>query len=1112
MKKGCGFKSITAMIFIVSILFLMPFASALGETKQFDKTKPIKGQIDIVDNWGLPFISTKKADYTITSWTDICQTECSGEFLVNLYSSDKIFSDMKFKNKKGTKSAIEQGITYQLFINSTEDYQSPIYSDNCSNFTSVNGTQQEICNQYVSSYETKIREIMIPYNYETKQAGTYKVKIEGTKKPYETIDVIPYAQDLEFIEWANWTTADCKGIGGAVAIDGDYCVHTFISNSSFNSSIGINSTDNMSILVVAGGGGGGAGWGAGGGGGAGGIVYNSSYGNFIGNQTIIIGSYGISVASSVGGNGGNSSFGNIIAVGGGGGGYGSTQATTGGSGGGGAGLDTANINPGLSIQTNLSGIGYGFRGGYGTGAGTTYAGGGGGGAGSVGVDGTSGISGAGGNGSSGIVILRYLAGGTKIINSTLNSPVNNYNSSTNTISFNCSASGIGGTQISNITFYFWNGTGAVTLSNEIPLTGTSNSTTYQNSFFTDGNWTWNCLAGGNDGTSDWGDANRTFTVDTTAPTVSITNPTANQIFSSGLNIALNHSQSDSGVGLDSCWYSLDGGANVSMASCNNVTFNTTVGDHYLFAYANDTVGNTGASARVNFTVVNVSTTYSFDSRVIETFNETFTNTIDKSSTVSATGVIYYDGTPHNMTNASNVFTASFDIPYNSADAENNSVIYSMNFTFNGNSQVFNTTSVNQTADRFVFALCNATYSIPYINVTFKDQSTGTAIKGSMDSSSWVYNPTGNNGSTKTLSFINATDNTNYTFCAYPVTSTFQNAYTLRYSSDDGATYPQMTYVGDHVMTNASQTLVLYLVPSTVGQYVSFQVTNLLSQPINAVNVDFYASISGSNVLVGTKATDSSGIVTYYMDPLTTYTIIFTKSGYVTHSETIAPTQTQYTVTMSETDATNTTNYNNGISLALYPLDNYLEKNTNYLFGMYINANDSNLDSYSYNITYINGTLISAGDSGTTATGENMTETLNTTEKDFMVLTAYWIVDGETMSLSKTFVISSIDDTTHGIKQFGDDLRLYLNAGDLFGMNDFAVNLIIFVIILTITGICSYSFGLYSPAAISLLVFAQVAFFDAGLGLIYVPFGATNIATILVGFVALVLIVREVSTQ
>jgi hypothetical protein len=56
------------------------------------------------------------------------------------------------------------------------------------------------------------------------------------------------------------------------------------------------------------------------------------------------------------------------------------------------------------------------------------------------------------------------------------------------------------------------------------------------------------------------------------------------------------------VNLDSCWYSLDGGVNVSLPGCANTTIDVSEDNHTLVVYANDTLGFLGSSS-VDFGVV-----------------------------------------------------------------------------------------------------------------------------------------------------------------------------------------------------------------------------------------------------------------------------------------------------------------------------------------------------------------------------------------------------------------------------------------------------------------------------------------------------------------------------
>ncbi len=143
------------------------------------------------------------------------------------------------------------------------------------------------------------------------------------------------------------------------------------------------------VLVVAGGGAGGV---LGGGGGGGGVVYTPNL-SLTGSYNVIVGFGGQTIFNSnvTGGNGGDSIFGNITALGGGGGGsQNHGNGAAGGSGGGGGGATGGDISGGAGT------VGQGNDGGTGS---TTLACGGGGGANALGAA-TVGVNG--GNGGNGI--------------------------------------------------------------------------------------------------------------------------------------------------------------------------------------------------------------------------------------------------------------------------------------------------------------------------------------------------------------------------------------------------------------------------------------------------------------------------------------------------------------------------------------------------------------------------------------------------------------------------------------------------------------------------------------------------------------------------------------
>jgi hypothetical protein len=200
-----------------------------------------------------------------------------------------------------------------------------------------------------------------------------------------TLAILPSA--LSDAEAQSLTTVR-SGSGGTISYYGPYTVHTFTGSATFTPSF----SGQVEVLVVAGGGAGGGGD-VGGGGGAGGLLYVSSYGVSQGTGitvTVGAGGAGVQNASLAGGNGSNSVFGGLTAIGG-GGGAGWTKGTgnDGGSGGG----ATYNGVGGKGIP------GQGNDGGTGGVLGTPYPQCGGGGAGQIGLPATgSTIAGNGGAG------------------------------------------------------------------------------------------------------------------------------------------------------------------------------------------------------------------------------------------------------------------------------------------------------------------------------------------------------------------------------------------------------------------------------------------------------------------------------------------------------------------------------------------------------------------------------------------------------------------------------------------------------------------------------------------------------------------------------------------
>lgn len=158
---GSGSKILLLVILILGLfLFDLCIVSAFDfdNAKSFDKGNLQYGKITITNAFGT---GEKLAEYTLTDNSDICYGDCYAEGKVYIYSSGKLFTDMKFVRDKKTKN-----LDYKLYL--------------------------------------KHGDILIEYKGEELSAGSYIWRLEAKKEPYEVIDWIGTAYGKELNEWAIW--------------------------------------------------------------------------------------------------------------------------------------------------------------------------------------------------------------------------------------------------------------------------------------------------------------------------------------------------------------------------------------------------------------------------------------------------------------------------------------------------------------------------------------------------------------------------------------------------------------------------------------------------------------------------------------------------------------------------------------------------------------------------------------------------------------------------------------------------------------------------------------------------------------------------------------------
>lgn len=533
-----------------------------------------------------------------------------------------------------------------------------------------------------------------------------------------------------------------------------------------------------------------------------------------------------------------------------------------------------------------------------------------------------------------------------------------------------------------------------------------------------------------------------------------------------------------------------------------------VGNHNWSAYVCDDSDNCKFSSTEFFEVVPFSVIYTYNSSTYETSYETFEVNITYNTTYSITARLNYNNTYYTTTKTgtgSNVlFTKSLDIPLVTTQSN---IPFFWNFTMiNGSgTYYFSTNETNQTVDNIRLVLCNSTSNVSYINFTFQDESDFTAINASIPYSTFDYY-LGSGNIYNTLTFINNTENLDYSFCFEPTDKNVSVDYYIQYEKTG---YPQrISDLGVLGFSNITTNTTLYLLATADGLYVTFQVLNSADQPINDVSVTAVRTLDDTTAGSGTTGAD--GGVTFWINPNYQYNLTFNKTGYDLYSILITPTQSSYTVVLGQTTTTNITDYNRGISYSVLPVG-YLVNDTTYSFNFTISSTYWNLDSYGINLTN-SSNIIFATDSDTTSTGGTVNVDVDTGSNKTFILEFYYIANGTLITMTKSYTIIDDSYSSWSIKNLLDDFGTYVSSG-LFGLTVNGVGILAFLIIFTISGFLTYKFGLISPAAIMGFIFGLVLLFDVGLGLLTVPSDIGAVAhfpSILTAIIFIGIFFREVS--
>jgi len=533
-------------------------------------------------------------------------------------------------------------------------------------------------------------------------------------------------------------------------------------------------------------------------------------------------------------------------------------------------------------------------------------------------------------------------------------------------------------------------------------------------------------------------------------------------------------------------------------------FSTNVGGVWLL-YNNLNFSDRGASINTN----------TFNASAYETSTQSFSSNISTQGLSSAS--LIYDGVTYSGATVTQVgslnqyiVTKSIGIPLESTST-NVSWNWSLSYSDGRNIQ---TNPLGQVVNNINWSICNAGLTVPYLNITFKNESSGQQTVNATLSSSfafWIDEASIN----RTYSFTSTFENSTYAFCgtpsSQPLNINIDSTYSNSLSSLRG-------YSNNLSVSNITTNVTLYLLANSVGRTVTFQVVTVGGSRIAGATITATRSGFGS---VEQKTTDSAGIATFFLDSSASYTITVTASGYSSSTQTITPTQSEYTITLGSTSATVSPDYLRGIVYHVSPTGRELNNRTDYTFNFSITSNYWGLTSFGFVLKNNTGaTLGSASASG--SAGGSAASVINTQNNSFLIMNYFYLVNGTYINGTTTWIVVDEAGSGWSILNLVNRLKFYMNDSSdpngLFGIKsntsggDFSLAIIIFIIIFTFAGIMSYNYGLQTPGAILGLIFALVLFFDVALGLVPTPFNNfPHFATFFMGFILVGELIREAST-
>lgn len=461
--------------------------------------------------------------------------------------------------------------------------------------------------------------------------------------------------------------------------------------------------------------------------------------------------------------------------------------------------------------------------------------------------------------------------GSITMTSTFNYPVAFYNTTDTTPDLSCNfTSSLQNITAVNITIYDSGKNLDYTNTEALSSGIESYNKTWTTSALGDDYYNWTCIGYGNQGVNAT-TTNRTFTIDTTKPLISISSPANNtevQTIYNNASVTLNVSISD--IHLSSCWY-YNGTGNTTFTCGTNITTNLTNGKGVLTFFINDSFGNTNQTSW-SYLINKYSYTYYLANQSVENSVAVYGLNVTADSISSIFANLSFNGTNYTMTQSSNNGTLAVLTKSVTTPTVSNDTLYFVWFNYTLNTIMRGTGIYNQTIQNIGDVGTNCTN--PSLFFRLLDEETDAPVTATFDYNfqygvtNMTEKTTYGTASGSTLSIcVNTTISPNYTVGYGEIAYTASGYNTRRYYVYTGTILNNVTQnITIYDLASTSQTTFQLEVKDTTQTAMSNKYTSLIRwyPDLNEYrNVDMGKTDEDGNTIIHVDAEDTDYKIAIY---------------------------------------------------------------------------------------------------------------------------------------------------------------------------------------------------------------------------------------------------------